>query len=54
MVYVQIEEALFKELSDEFTCRVARKSVEKKELIEAGFNYVCTTPNELILFRMRK
>jgi hypothetical protein len=31
------------------------KTTEKaKKLIESGFDYVCTTPEQLIIFRKRK
>jgi len=39
---------------DEWTCRTATNDKEATDLIEAGFEYVTTTPNELMLFRKRK
>ena len=39
---------------DEWTCRTATNDQEATALIEAGFEYVTTTPNELMLFRKRK
>jgi len=54
MLYIQLEEAIFKEASDEFICRVAKNVEEAKNLIEAGFDYVCTTPDNVMLFRKRK
>lgn len=54
MLYIQLEQAIFKEASDEFTCRVARDAEEARALVEAGFDYVCTTPEDAMLFRKRK
>jgi len=54
MVYINIESALFLTTSDEFTCKVAKNTNEATQLIENGFEYVTTTPNELMLFRKRK
>lgn len=42
------------EKEDDFYCAAARTSNEAKELIESGFEYVCTTPESLMLFRKRK
>jgi len=54
MVYINIESALFLATSDEFTCKVANNEKEARELIESGFEYITTTPNELMLFRKRR
>jgi len=54
MLYIQLEQAIFKEVSDEFICRVAKNVEEAKNLIEAGFDYVCTTLDNVMLFRKRK
>jgi len=43
----------FKE-SDEFYGSTAKTSEEAKKLVEDGFDYVCTTPEDLMLFRKRK
>jgi integrase len=51
--YITIERTLFGEYSDEFTVRVASKPEEIKELLETGFEYVCTK-DELMFFRKRK
>ena len=40
--------------TDEFTSIVARTAEEACKLIDAGFEYVCTTPEEIMLFRKRK
>jgi hypothetical protein len=40
LVYVQIENALFQNTSEDLTCKVAETSDQTKQLIEAGFEYV--------------
>jgi len=40
--------------SDEYMCKAARKSEDAAQLIEGGFEYVCTTPDGVMLFRKRK
>jgi integrase len=42
------------EKEDDFYCAVAKTSSEAKQLIESGFEYVCTTPESIMLFRKRK
>jgi len=39
--------------NDDFVCKVATNTKEAKELIEAGFDFVCKIENES-LFRKRK
>ena len=39
---------------DEYVSQVAKTAEEGKQLIEAGFDYVCTTPENLMLFKKRK
>lgn len=51
LVYTQL--AKFSE-KDEFVCKVAANAKEAKKLVESGFQYVCTTPEGLMLFRKRK
>ncbi|MEM3646731.1 MAG: site-specific integrase [Thermofilum sp.] len=53
MLYIQIERALFSETDAEFTVRVAKTPDEVKELLEAGFEYVCEKDG-LMFFRKRK
>ena len=53
LIYIQLEEAIFKEKDDEFICKVAKTVEEAKVLIEAGFNYVCEFDG-VKLFRKRK
>ena len=40
--------------SDEYHSATAKTTEEVKKLIETGFEYVCTTPEDLMLFRKRK
>lgn len=53
LIYVQLEEAIYRSQSDEFICKVAETVEEAKELIEAGFEYVCDFDG-VKLFRKRK
>jgi integrase len=53
-VYVNIEATLFLRTSDEWICKATRDPVEATKLIEAGFEYVATTPDGLMMFRKRK
>jgi integrase len=54
MLYIQLEHPIFKEASDEFTCKIAKDAQEAKILVETGFDYVCTTPEGSMMFRKRK
>jgi len=54
MTYINIEQALFLEQSDEWTCKATTNTNEATQLIESGFEYVTTTPDALMLFRKRK
>jgi len=54
MLCIQLEKALFSDISDDFTCRVVKDAGEAKALVEVGFEYVCTTPRKTMLFRKRK
>ena len=40
--------------SEEYTCRTASNDTEASQFIEAGLEYVATTPQNLMLFRKRK
>jgi len=40
--------------SDEYVSKVTKTADETCKLIEAGFEYVCTTPDQLMVFRKRK
>ena len=50
LVYTQLVD--FK--SDEYYSATAKTTEEARELIESGFEYVCTTPENIMLFRKRK
>jgi integrase len=52
-VYINIEQAIFKETNDEFTVKVAKTPEEIKALLEVGFEYVCQKDG-LTFFRKRK
>ena len=54
MIYINIESALYLQASDEWTCKATTNDNEATQLIEAGFEYVMTTPNGLMQFRKRK
>jgi integrase len=54
-IYVQIDERLFKDADDGFTCRVAHNAGEAIGLIEIGFEYITGEYSERgKLFRKRK
>ncbi len=40
--------------SDEYNSATAKTTKEAKELLESGFEYICTTPEDVMLFRKRK
>ena len=40
--------------SDEYNSSTAKTTKEAAELVEAGFEYICTTPENVMLFRKRK
>jgi len=51
LVYTQL---LNENGDEEYTSKTATNNTEATQLIEAGFEYVCTTPQDLMLFRKRK
>ena len=53
LIYIQLEEALFKNQNEEFVCKMANTVREVKALIEAGFEYVCEVDG-VKAFRKRK
>ena len=53
LVYIDLENAIFKMGNDEFTIRVAKTPKEACQLLEVGFDYVGTIHGEEI-FRKRK
>jgi integrase len=55
MVYIDIERALYGDHEDDdFISRCTRSDKGARALIDVGFEYVCTTPNDTMLFRKRK
>jgi hypothetical protein len=50
LIYTQLVDSK----TDEYISKVARNAGEACSLIEAGFEYVCTTPENLMIFRRRK
>jgi hypothetical protein len=50
LIYTQLVD--FK--TDEYVTKVAANTDEACQLIEAGFEYVCTTPENLMIFKKRK
>jgi site-specific recombinase XerC len=52
MVYTHLVE--FDEESQSYYHAVARDEKEAGDLIDHGFAYVCTTPQEIMMFRKRK
>jgi len=53
MIYIQLEESLFKNEEEEYICKVASTIEEAKALIEVGFEYVCEFDGDKA-FRKRK
>ena len=53
MIYINLERAVFKETSDEFTVRAVDSLEEACKLLEVGFEYVCDMKGKK-LFRKRK
>jgi len=53
LIYIQLEEVLFKNMNDEYVCKIASTIDEVKALIEIGFEYVCEFDGDKA-FRKRK
>jgi len=53
LLYIQLEKALFKEVSNDFIVKATKDSEEVHGLLEVGFEYVCEKDG-LIFFRKRK
>jgi hypothetical protein len=51
--YVHIVNAIVK-TEDSYSCKAVKDVNQALQLIEQGFEYVATTPQELMLFRKRK
>jgi integrase len=54
MVYINLENAIFCNDDNEYTCKATKDTTEATKLVEVGFQYVTTTPDGLMLFRKRK
>jgi len=54
MIYINLENALFTENSDEWTAKATRDNNEVLKLAEAGFQPFQTTPDGLMIFRKHK
>lgn len=55
LIYITLEKALFGSDNEaEFHSATAQTASEAAKLIEVGFDYVCTTPEGIMLFRKRK
>lgn len=54
MIYITVEQAIYQETNDEFISKIAETAEEAQQLVDVGFEYVCTTPENLMLFRRRK
>jgi hypothetical protein len=39
---------------DEYTSKATKDTEEARQLIENGYEYVCTTPDEIMICRKRK
>lgn len=53
LLYIQLEKALFKTDSDEFTVKAVRNAEDIQALLEVGFEYVCQKDG-LMFFKKRK
>ena len=52
-IYITIERTIFEPRNDEYTVRIANDPKDIKDLLEAGFEYVCNK-EELVFLRKRK
>jgi len=53
MIYINLENALYLETNDNFTCKIAHYPQEETQLIEAGFTFV-NNRGELAFYKKRK
>jgi integrase len=53
LVYIQLEEALFKHETEDYVCKVASTVEEAKALIEVGYEYICDFESHK-MFRKRQ
>lgn len=54
MIYITLENAVFKEAEDQWTNKVAHNITEAGKLVDVGFQYVCDFGEEGKLFKKRK
>lgn len=54
MIYINLENAVFKETEDQYSSRVAQNIAEASKLVDVGFEYVTDFGTEGKLFRKRK
>ena len=55
MVYIDIEKAIYGEPDNaDFTSRAAKSDRGARSLLEAGYQYILTTPSGAMIFRKRK
>jgi len=52
-IYITIERTIFEPSNDEYTVKIAKNPKDIKDLLEAGFEYVCNK-EELVFLRKRK
>ena len=52
-IYITIERTIFEPSSDDYTVKIAKDPKDIKDLLEAGFEYVCNK-EELVFLRKRK
>lgn len=52
-IYINLEQAVFNSVNDEFHVKTAERPEEIKALLEVGFEYVCEKDG-LAFFRKRK
>lgn len=52
-IYINLEQAVFNSVNDEFHVKTAERPEEIKALLEVGFEYVCENGG-LAFFRKRK
>jgi integrase len=53
MIYINLEQALFLQTDENFTCKVAHNEAQEIELIEAGFTHINNREN-LAFYKKRK
>ena len=51
LIYTQLVKM---EVEDNFYSATAKTAIEAKNLVEPGFEYVCTTPEMVMVFRKRQ